>query len=906
MSARDTGEPPRFAELALRRMLPPGAVGESITGDLREEYATLVQCAGSLHAAQWYVRQAWGIGWRGVHDRMRGSGPFTTHARKSARSGGRNEGMQTILRAMRHAGRGLIRTPQFTIAAVITLALAIGTNASIFSIVQGVLLKPLPFQDAEQLYMLRHSAPALGYDDFGMSPGLYLLYRGEDELFASSGIYSEVSSNITGGDAAPERVVSARAARDVFTTLGATPAAGRIFDSAEEQPGAESVVVLSHALWQERFGGTDVIGRSIDIDGEPRTIVGIMPASFEFPNRETRLWLPLPLDSVATTAYGNFSFQAVARLREGVDPVNAAARLQPHLRRVGEGAGAGDFGAFMEAGKLAATVIPLKRLVVGDITRPLLILLGTVAFVFLIACANVSNLVLARAEARQKEMSVRAAMGAGRPGLIGHYATESLLIAVASGVLGLLLTFAVLRVLLRIAPPNIPRLHEVSIDPVVVAFTLLTTLLAAVLLGILPALRLTSPDMLAMLSRYGRGTSAGRERNRTRQLLVVAQTALALVLLVGSGLMVRSFQNMRALDPGFSPDDALTFRISLPVSTYRETEQVTQFNNALLERLRTLPGVRHVGATSHAPLAGCCSGTAHVIEDHPVAPGQLPPMFWYASVSDGYFEAMRIPLRAGRTFDTSDRNPQQRSVIVSDALAQKFWPNSDAVGKRLRLSSDSTKWYTVIGVVGNVRDQALDNDDVSQTVYYPVAAGIAGHARNMTYVVHAAQPDAIAQATREQVWALDSNLPIASTQTYEKIVADSMIRLSFTMLALVAAAAIALILGAIGLYSVISYLVTQRTNEIGIRLALGARPAQVRSMVVIQGALLTVIGLLIGLAGALALTRLMQGILFGTAPTDPATFAVVSAVLAGIALVATYVPAYRASRIDPATSLKAE
>ena len=905
MSARDAAEPPRFAELALRRMLPPGAVGESITGDLREEYATLVQHAGTSHAAMWYVRQAWGIGWRGVHDRVRGSGPFTTHARKRERSGGGNEGMQTIMRAMRHAGRGLIRTPQFTIAAVITLALAIGTNASIFSIVQGVLLKPLPFEDAEQLYMLRHSAPALGYDDFGMSPGLYLLYRGEDELFAASGIYGEASSNITGGDAAPERVVSARAARDVFTTLGATPAVGRIFDSAEEQPGAESVVVLSHALWQERFGGADVIGRSIDIDGEPRTIVGVMPASFEFPNRETRLWLPLPLDSAATTAYGNFSFQAVARLRAGVDPVNAEARLQPHLKRAGEGA-AGDFGAFMEAGKLAATVIPLKRLVVGDISRPLWILLGTVAFVFLIACANVSNLVLARAEARQKEMSVRAAMGAGRPGLIGHYATESLLIAVASGVLGLLLTFAVLRVLLRIAPPNIPRLHEVTIDPIVVAFTLLTTLLAAVLLGILPALRLTSPDMLAMLSRYGRGTSAGRERNRTRQLLVVAQTALALVLLVGSGLMVRSFQNMRALDPGFAPDNALTFRISLPASTYDEDSDVAQFNSALLERLRALPGVMHVGATSHAPLAGCCTGTAHVIEDHPVAPGQLPPMFWYASVSDGYFEAMRIPLRAGRTFDTSDRNPEQRSVIVSDALAQRFWPNGAAVGKRLRLSSDTETWYTVVGVVGNVRDQALDNDELSQTVYYPVAAGVAGHARNMTYVVHAAQADAIAPATREQVWALDSNLPIASTQTYEKIVADSMIRLSFTMLALVAAAAIALILGAIGLYSVISYLVTQRTNEIGIRLALGARPAQVRSMVVIQGALLTAVGLLIGLAGALALTRLMQGILFGTAPTDPVTFGIVSAVLAGIALVATYVPAYRASRIDPATSLKAE
>jgi predicted permease len=411
--------------------------------------------------------------------------------------------------------------------------------------------------------------------------------------------------------------------------------------------------------------------------------------------------------------------------------------------------------------------------------------------------------------------------------------------------------------------------------------------------------------MLAMLSRAGRGTSAGRERNRTRQLLVVAQTALALVLLVGSGLMVRSFQNMRAIDPGFAADDALTFRISLPRSSFAEADQVTRFNADLLDRLRNIPGVLHVGATSHAPLSGCCSGTAHVIEDQPVEPDQLPPMFWYSAVSDGYFETMRIPVRTGRTFDTSDRNPAQHSVIVSEALAQRVWQNGDAVGKRLRLSSDSV-WYTIVGVVGNLRDQALDNDEESQMVYYPVAAGVAGHARNMTYVLHTKQPDAIAPLARAQVWSIDPNLPIAATSTYEKIVADSMIRLSFTMLALVAAAAIALVLGAIGLYSVISYLVTQRTNEIGIRLALGARPAQVRSMVVLQGAVLTIIGLFIGIASALALTRLMQGILFGTAPTDPATFTVVSAVLAGIALLATYIPAYRASCIDPASSLKTE
>lgn len=814
--------------------------------------------------------------------------------------------VSSMLRALRYGARGLARSPQFTVAAVITLALAIGTNTSIFSVVQGVLLKPLRFPDSGRLVMLRHSAPALGYDDFGISPGLYLLYRGVSSSFASSGIYTEASVNITGDDSPPERVTAARASRDIFRTLGVAPAAGRIFDELEDRPDGPAVVMLSHGLWQERFGGDpSIIGRTVQIDGEARTVVSVMPASFDFPSRHTRVWLPLALDTASRRSYGDFSYQAVARLRDGIDVERAATPLQPLLRRAAEDTDGGDFRAFMETGGLAATVVPLKTLVVGDVSRPLWILLGTVGFVFLIACANVTNLFLVRGEARQKEMAVRAALGAGRSGLIGHYATESLLIAGASGVLGLAMTWAALRVLLRIAPPNIPRLHEVAIDPFVLGFTVVVVVLAAVLLGVLPTLRLTSPDLLATLSRSARGVSGSRERNRARQTLVVAQTALALVLLVGSGLMVRSFQKMRALDPGFEPRNALTFRISLPTSMYPDDERSAQFHTTLLERLRALPGVELVGATSHPPLAACCSGTAHVIADHPVEPGQLPPMFWYSTVSDGYFEAMRIPLVAGRTFDSSDRNPERSNVIVSEELARRFWSVRDAVGKRIRLSSDTARWHTIAGVVGNVRDRTLDMD-VSQMVYYPVAAGVGEHSRSMTYVLRTPQPDAVAPLARAQVWSVDANLPIAASETYEKIMADSMIRLSFTMLALLTASAIALIIGAIGLYSVISYLVTQRTNEIGIRLALGARPGQVRRMVVLQGVRLAAIGLVIGFAAALALTRLLQGILFGTEPTDPVTFTVVSGFLAAIALLATYGPAHRASCIDPASSLKME
>ena len=812
--------------------------------------------------------------------------------------------LSDIMRAARYAARGLGRSPQFTLAAVITLALAIGTNASIFSVVQGVLLKPLRYHDADRLVMLRHTAPGLGYDDFGISPGLFQLYRGGG-AFESSGIYAEADVNVTGDASAPARLSALRASRDVFTTLGVTPEVGRVFDEAEDRPGGPAVVLLSYGLWQERFAGAgSVVGRSMQIDGEAHTVVGVMPESFEFPARDTRLWLPLALDTTERS-YGDFTYQAVARLRDGIDAEQATAGLRPLLERLRQdGAEAGDFTAFMDAGRLAAVVSPMKELVVGDVSRALWILLGTVGFVFLIACANVTNLFLVRAEARQKEMAVRAALGAGRSGLIGHYAAEALLIAGAGGLLGLALTWAALRALLAIAPPNIPRLHEVSIDPVVLMFTLLATALAAVLLGLLPTLRLTSPDVLATVSRSGRGGSAGRERNRVRKTLVVAQTALALVLLIGSGLMVRSFENMRELEPGFDPANALTFRLSLPAATYPDGARITQFHTDLLERLRGIPGVEQAGATSHPPLAGCCSGTAHLIEDQPVEPGQMPPMFWYSSVSDGYFEAMGIPIIAGREFDSFDRDTSRHNIIISEVIATALWPDQEAVGRRIRPSS-APDWFSIVGVAGSVRDRALELEP-SQMVYYPIAAGAAGQPQSMTYVVRTSRPDAIAPLARAQVWAIDPNLPIAATATYDEIVADSMVRMNFTMLALVAASAIALILGAIGLYSVISYIVTQRTNEIGIRLALGAQPAEVRRMVVLQGARLAALGLVIGFIVAIALTRLMEGMLFGTEPNDPLTFAAVTAVLAAIALVATYVPALRASRIDPASSLKLE
>ncbi|MGH7555817.1 MAG: ABC transporter permease, partial [Longimicrobiales bacterium] len=793
---------------------------------------------------------------------------------------------------MRYAARGLLRAPTFTIAAAVTLGLAIGANASIFSVVQGVLLKPLAFRDSDRLASVGHTAPGLGYDDFGVSPGTYSVYRDHGGVFESSGMYQAATVNVTGDDAPPDRVDAALATHDLFATLGVPASLGRSFDAAEDGPGGPKVVMLSHALWRERFGSDPgVIGKSLRVDGVSRTVVGVMPRDFIFPSPQTKLWLPLALDSAGMRSPGNFSFNAIARLRPGSSAARADVQLRPMVQRILEefGGGGGDFAAFVNAGKLAPLVKSLKQQVVGEISRPLWILLGTVIFVFLIACANVTNLFLVRAEARQKEMAVRAALGAGRSGLIRHYLSESALIAVAGGIIGLGLAWVGLRALLAAAPPGIPRLSEISIDPMVLAFTFGVTGVAAVLLAVVPAIRLTSPNLMAGLSRSGRGSTAGRQRHRARQFLVVLQTALALVLLIGSGLMVRSFQKMRALDPGFSARDALTFRLTLPESSYADAARVELFHRQLLEKLRALPGVQGAGASTHLPLSTCCPGTAHVVEDHPVEPGTLPPMFWYAMTAPGYFDALGISLIEGRTFTVADADTASRVIVVSEPLARRFWPNYSALGKRIRFSGDTTAraFRTIVGVVGGVLDRDLE-EEASELVYYPLSRreGTADATRSMSYVVRGPGASALAPLVRREVWSLDSNLPIASTATMEEVLDESMVRTSFTMLALVVAAVIALFLGAIGLYGVISYLVTQRMGEIGIRLALGARPGQVRGMVVRQGVQLAALGLAIGFGGALGLTPLMKGILYGTEPTDAATFAVVSLLLAGFALLA--------------------
>jgi len=912
------GPPGRVAGWLESALEPLGDVGEAIAGDLRSEWSVLAAKAGARAADRWYSRQAAGIVVRVLRDRWIGWGPFHPTTTKGARKRGRELwSMRGLLNEIRQVARSLAHARQYAIAAVLTLGLAVAANTLVFSVTNSILLEPLSYPDAGRLLVLRHAAPGLGYPRFGISPGLYYQYAENVTAIESSGLYSVQTMNVTSASAPPERVTALTSTHTLFDALGVAPAIGRGFTSEEDVPGASGAVVLGHDFWQSRYGASaSVIGSTISVNGEDRVILGVMPAGFSFPGRDMALWMPLRLD-LATSPPGNFGFAAIARMRPSSTQTEVQTQLQSVVNRLADAyPDEREFHAFLEAGKFAPIPRPLKEDIVGDLRRPLLILLGTAALVLLIACANVTNLFLVRAENRQRDVAVRSALGAGRGLLARLFLAESVFISVIAGALGLTLGAIGTGSLVRFAPPNLPRIDEVAIRPMVVLYAAGMTVVTAILLALIPALRMTRPAVLALVSRSGSRTTAGRDRHRARQALVIVQTALAVVLLVGSGLMLRTFSQLRSIDPGFDPDDLLTFRISLPPATYRDAAGAARFHDRLLEQLRALPGVLGAGAITEAPLATSASGTAFAVEDHPVGADELNPMFWYTSVSQGYFETMDIPIRTGETFDDIDREAQRRSVVISQSLADKFWPGQNPVGRRIRGGDSNEPWSTIVGVVGDVRERRLQ-DEPGLMVYFPMlSANLMGEvdgrpasrlpARSMTYVVRGPQPETLASAVRTAVWQIDPDLPVAAVNPMNRIVADSMVQISFTMFALVIAATLALFLGAIGLYGIISYIVAQRIREIGLRIALGAHPAAVRRMVVWQGFRLSVVGLALGSVVALSLARLLGNLLYGTSPSDPATFAAVLGLLGFVGLAATWLPALRASRVDPARTLNAD
>jgi putative ABC transport system permease protein len=809
---------------------------------------------------------------------------------------------------IRRSLRGLLRVPAFTSVCLLTLAVGIGAATAIFSIVDGVLLTPLPYPEPERLVGLWHSAPAFGFDKLSQSPGTYMLYRQRSRSFEDIALYRSTQVNAT-GDGAPERLPAGLITPSLFPVLRVKPSLGRAFVAEEGRPEAAPVVLLSDQLWRRRFAADPrALGRPIRIDGVPCEIVGVMPAGFEFPRAETELWLPLKIDP-AQAQFGAFGPSGVARLRPETTPAAAQTELDQLLAGLSS---SGDEAArgLIRSG-FHARVFPLREDVVGDIGRTLWILLGAVGFILLIACANVSNLLIVRGEERRRETAIHTALGVSPRQLIGSVLLESLLLATAAGVLGLLLAAAGLRLLLKLAPPGLPRLEEIGIDGRVLLFAAAVAVLSSLLAGSFPALRsLLKGDLALELKAGGTRTTSGHAQQRMRRFLVGLQVGLALVLLTGSGLMLRSFLRLSQLDPGFATKDVLTFQLSLPEQDFPDDVAAAGFLDRVVERMRGLPGVRSAGVASTLPLSGSAQSSGHVIQDRPLPTGAPPPGLWFGYAGEGYFEALGIPLLAGRTLTRADQETRARVAVVNQAVARHFWPRGDALGKRLRPAAEeesgSEPWYTIVGIVGDVRnrDLAMAPDEM---VYYPLLGqgDDAWTVRQANVVMRTrVAPESLASEVRSAVGSVNPNVPVSAVQSMEQILRRSQARMIYSVLMFVLATAVAMVLAAVGIYSFVSYVVSQRTAEFGVRMALGARARDLRWLILRESLAIALAGGLVGLLGALALTRWLGSLLFEISPLDPLTFILMPLLLLALVLLSSALPAERAARVDPVKALQ--
>ena len=818
--------------------------------------------------------------------------------------------MAGMLKDFRYALRGLARSPAFTAIALATLALGIGANTAVFTLVDGVLLRPLPYPAPEELVAVSHEGRG-GEDELPISTGLYVVYREHARTLASLGLYQSTVANFVGEEGEAERVDGQSVTPSLFEVLEVSAALGRTLVAGDAEPGADPVVVLSHALWRSRFGGDrDILGRTVLMDGVSRQVVGVMPAGFAHPDGQTRLWIPFVIDPT-TAPLGSFSPNAVGRVADGATAESVNSELAGLIGRLGDlRPDAGPVLGFLREVELTAVVRPLKQATVGDVSRTLWTLLGMVAFVLLIACANVANLLLVRAEGRQRELALRRAIGAGHWDVVRPFLAESLALTLAGGALGVAVAALAVQTTLGLAPAGIPRMSEVGVDLRVLAFTGAVSLLAALLFGLFPSLRFIRSDLSGHLKDGGgRGGTTGRERHRARNTLVVVQVALALVLLVGSGLMIRSLVALLAVDAGFEAEGVLTVRLSVPPGEIAEPAGVADFYRQLQDRLRAQPGVEAVGAIGGLPLTGQMGFFGHAIEDHPTAPDAIPPLAFGTFADPGYFETMGIEVVEGRSLAPGDRADGFRGVVVSQAFVERWWPEGDALGKRLRPGGGPGEWWEIVGVVENVRNRSLE-EEPEEIIYYPTVVGEPaqpGSIRSRDLVVRVAgDPAAFLPILRREVRDLNARIPLANPRTMQAVVAESASRTSFTMVVLSAASFVALLLGMVGIYGVVSYVVSQRTREIGVRMALGAPRKTVRTMVVRQGMTLAAVGVAIGLVGAFAGSRVLETLLYGVSATDPMTYIGVASVLAAVALLASWIPARRAAGVDPAIALRNE
>jgi putative ABC transport system permease protein len=889
----------RLAELGLSPVREAEIV-EELSQHLEDEYERALSCGTSEEEAR-----------QQVLEQLNAPDLLQRELKHVERRGPENqielgaEGKISVLadlqQDLRYGLRTLAKNPAFTSIAIVALALGIGANSAIFSVVDAVLLRPLPFKKPEQLVMLWENATHLGFPKNTPSPANFLDWQKQASAFTGMAAMVERSFNLTGAGE-PERLDGRRVSANLFELLGVPAVLGRTFVPDDDRPGTH-VVLLSYSLWQRRFGSDpSVIGRALTLNGESYTIIGIMPRFVQLPgfaNRNDQLWVPIAFPPEEASQRGNHFLEVIARLKPGITLKQVQAEMETIAARLAQQYP--DYNT-----RIGAVVVPLQEEVVGDIKPALLILLGAVGFVLLIACANVANLLLARAAVRQKEIALRLALGASRSRLTRQFLTESVLLAMFGGGLGLLLALGGIRILKTFIPATISQVQTINIDARALIFTAFVAIVTGIAFGLAPALQASHLNLNDTLKEGGRDTGGGSKGNRLRGVLVIGEVAVSFVLLIGAGLLINSFFHLRNLEPGFRADHLLTMKVDLSEVKYPNRDRRAAFFDEVIRRVRALPGVRSAAVAGNLPLTYNGDSMNISVEGLPDPPPDQRPDVIYRAIGPGYFGAMGIPIIRGRDFTDQDKGDSTNVVVISEKTGQHFWPGQDPIGRRLKpgSSTSNTPWREVIGIVKDVRQ----NDFIAtpKMQMYLTYRQLKDLAPNALVVRTRIEPMSLAASVRDAIWSVDKDQTVADIDTMEHIVAGAVARQRFSMLLLGLFAALALLLASVGIYGVMSYSVAQRTHEIGIRIALGARPGDVLQMTIKQGLKLVGAGMILGLTAAFLLTRVLQSLLFGISATDPVTFFGTSLVLLAVAILASYLPALRATKVDPIIALRAQ
>jgi len=815
--------------------------------------------------------------------------------------------MRNLIGDFRFGLRILLRNPGFTLAAIVVLALGIGANTAIFSIVNAVLLRPLPYEDSSRIMQVWHVPPAKsfpGMSFFSVSPANYLDWQSQNQSFEKMAAYGFESFNVGGGER-PEAIRGSAVAPGFFSILRVLPVLGRTFSAEEDRPGQGNVVILGNGLWRDHFASDpNIVGRNVLLNGQTYAVIGVMPPKFKFPDWAD-LWVPLAWSNERRAVRGNHNYLVIGRLKPKVSVQQAKADLSAISTRLEQQYPEDDKG-------WGATVLPLREQLVGDVRPALLVLLGAVAFVLLIACANVANLVLAKTLSRKKEIAVRTALGASRATVLRQILVETLILSIAGGALGLFLARFGITLIEKFLADQLPSSVEIALDAQVLAFTVFLALFAGILAGLLPAVRFTRTDVCEALKQGQSRGSSDSSGNKTRSLLVVSEVALSLLLLIGAGLMLRTLLQLSSVRPGFDPNNVLTAALPVPQARFSTPAAQIRFCDQILQQLRATPGVLSAGLIDSLPLDGGGSHQPVAMEGQPVVPMADQPEIDVRVISPGYLQSMRIPLLRGRNLNDADVAGRPAVVLVSESVAKRFWPNENPVGKHVTLTFFPDAVRQVVGVVGDVKQDSLDQSRPVETLYWPfsqvsVPPSESWRSFGMSLAVRTgADPASAISAVTSAVHRVDPEMPVVHAVTMENLLSTSLSPQRFNLLLLGAFAALALILAAVGIYGVLSYTVRRRVREIGIRMALGASHSDVLRMVVIDGMQPILLGVVLGLAAALALSRVVASLIFGVRATDPLTFAAVALLLVAVGFLATILPAYRATRVEPVRILREE